>query len=179
MRLCGQSLGRRPGCEETSAPGPNLTSESVPASWKVRRVSSDDEVSCHSEQPVIQFRSIWFGHALFCRRRDWLGRHLPSSLSEVARRHGRSKSLGGHPLPRLAKSINSPAPRRSRGTYPPARYHRRYFGIRATASGIQHPSIRLWRARHRRPHPHPHGRSEPHPAPRGPTPKATGKVIEH
>ena len=38
--VCGQSLGRRPGCEETSAPGPNLTSESVPASWwKVRRVS--------------------------------------------------------------------------------------------------------------------------------------------
>ena len=108
-----------------------------------------------------------------------LGRHLPSSLSEVARRCGRSKSLGGCPLPRLAKSINSPAPRRSRGTYPPARHHRRCFGIRATASGIQHPSIRLWRARHRRPHPHPHGRSEPHPAPRGPTPKATGKVIEH
>ena len=74
--VCGQSLGRRPGCEETSAaPGPNLTSESVPASWKVsqERVSSsdDDEVSCHSEQHVIQFRSIWFGHALFCRRRDW------------------------------------------------------------------------------------------------------------
>ena len=43
--VCGQSLGRRPGCEETSAPGPNLTSESVPASWKVRRVSSDDERS--------------------------------------------------------------------------------------------------------------------------------------